>query len=68
MRNYSTIQGDTWDLIAYQQMGSCNYAHELMLANREYLDYYSFPAGITLQIPDIVPVSTTELPPWKVTS
>lgn len=63
---YTTKQGDTWDLIAYQQMGSCDHVKALMWANRLQLDYCTFPAGVELTIPD-VPIEATsdELPPWK---
>lgn len=62
---YTTQQGDMWDEIAYTQMGSCNYVDRLMLANSSLLDYYSFPAGVTLVIPEVVKSSTSSLPPWK---
>lgn len=65
MKAYTTVQGDMWDSIAYAQMGSVELTDTLMWANREYLDYFIFPAGITLVIPDAdVPDSNT-LPPWK---
>ena len=65
MKTYSTKQGDTWDLIAYQQMGSCEHTKELMWANRALLDYYPFPAGVTVTIPDITEAPASTLPPWK---
>lgn len=65
MKTYQTIQGDMWDSIAYKTMGSTSYAGELMAKNRAYLDYYVFPAGIVLELPEPrVEVSDT-LPPWK---
>ena len=65
MKTYTTVQGDMWDSIAYTQMGSVLYTDQLMWANREYLNYFIFPAGIVITIPDVtVPVEST-LPPWK---
>jgi len=65
MKTYTTKQGDTWDSIAYAQMGSDGYTKDLMWANQEHLDYYTFPAGIVLTLPepDIAVESTA--PPWK---
>ena len=51
MRTYTTTQGDMWDSIAFQQMGS--------------VEYYTFPAGIVLTIPDAVEPVSSSLPPWK---
>lgn len=65
MKTYTTKQGDMWDSIAYQQMGSCDYANELMRANRQLLDYYTFPAGIVITIPDVSAEASSTAPPWK---
>ena len=65
MKTYTTKQGDMWDSIAYRQMGSCEYTNELMRANRQLLDYYTFPAGIVLTIPDVSAEASSTAPPWK---
>lgn len=65
MRKYKTLQGDTWDLIAFNKLGGEQYTHLLIEANWQYRKYVIFPANITLSLPEItVPVSTL-LPPWK---
>ena len=65
MATYTTRQGDTWDSIAYTQKGDCAYTKDLMWANQEYLDYYTFPAGVVLTLPeDSIEVDSTA-PPWK---
>ena len=65
MRTYTTVQGDMWDLIAYSQLGDVAHTDKLLTLNRRFLDYYIFPAGIVLVLPEIrLPVSDT-LPPWK---
>ena len=67
MREYRTKSGDTWDLIAYEQLGSSKYVEKLINANREYTFTVIFSAGVILQIPDIdSSVSTSKLPPWRV--
>ncbi len=51
-RTYTTAQGDMWDSIAYSQLGSTNYTDRLMNLNRQYREYYTFPAGIALILPE----------------
>lgn len=65
MSTYTTTQGDMWDSIAFQQMGSVDYTDQLMNANQQYREYYTFPAGIALTIPDAVEPVFSSLPPWK---
>lgn len=49
---YETAQGDTWDQIAYEYLGSEYYIDELMQANPDLLDIAVFSAGTVLTIPD----------------
>ena len=65
MSTYTTRQGDTWDGIAYAQMGSDAYTKELMWANQVYLDYYTFPSGIVLTLPEQRIAIERTAPPWK---
>lgn len=66
MKTYTTVQGDMWDMIAYKALGSVYFTDKLMIANRRYLDLYTFPAGIVLQLPQVRNESAVEgLPPWK---
>lgn len=65
MKTYRTVQGDMWDSIAYSQMGGTNYTDQLMNANQRYREYYIFPAGILLTIPDTVEPASDSLPPWR---
>jgi hypothetical protein len=37
----------------------------LMDENRKYHDYYIFPAGILLNLPDIEPGVSELIPPWR---
>lgn len=65
-RTYTTVQGDLWDTIAFRELGDTAYMDRLMRANTAYLDYYVFPAGITLVLPDVHErASGASLPPWK---
>jgi phage tail protein X len=66
MGTYTTIQGDMWDQIAYKALGSTAYTGELMAKNRDKLGYYTFPAGVVLELPTVKTGETdTKAPPWK---
>lgn len=64
-KNYTTVQGDMWDGIAYSQLGDVVHTDKLMDLNTPYLGYYIFPAGITLELPDVKAEAVGALPPWK---
>jgi len=65
MDTYTTKQGDMWDSIAFLQLGDDRHTDKLMDENRKYYDYYIFPAGIVLTLPDIDPDVSEHLPPWR---
>lgn len=65
MKSYTTVQGDMWDSIAYTQLGSVNHTDKLMNANMKYREYYIFPAGIVLSLPEVTESVSDTLPPWK---
>lgn len=62
---YRTKSGDTWDLIAYKQLGACNYVNILINNNRKYIDTAIFSAGIILNLPAIDKSTAENLPPWR---
>lgn len=65
-KTYTTVQGDMWDSIAYSELGSTSHTDKLMCANQKYLDYFIFPAGIVLTLPEVSSGSVSgSLPPWK---
>lgn len=45
---YTTVSGDTWDIVAYKAYGNEMYMDTLIKANIEYKDTYIFPAGVVL--------------------
>ena len=62
---YTTLQGDTWDSIAYRLWGRETLMHHLVKANPDYCDVLVFGPNITLSVPDIVvPARKPDLPPW----
>lgn len=63
---YITRSGDTWDLIAYNELGATKYVDKLIDANREYINTAIFSAGTVLEIPTIDEKTTPRyMPPWK---
>lgn len=64
-KTYTTVQGDMWDSIAFSQLGDVAYTDRLMNLNQNYREYYTFPAGIVLTLPDQTEEAIDTLPPWK---
>lgn len=64
---YTTVEGDRWDLIAYRAYGDPGRVDGIIRSNPGLAVNGLLPAGITLQIP-VIPEETaneTILPPWK---
>lgn len=67
-RKYRTVQGDTWDMIAFRlwpSKGGEKRMSELIEANPEYADYVKFPAGIVLKVPELTEQTAQSIPPWR---
>lgn len=62
---YTTIQGDTWDLIAYKIYGEEKYMKYLIEANWQMLDVLIFSSGTVLTVPDIQEETDDEAPFWR---
>jgi len=62
---YTTIQGETWDQIAYKVYGREKYADFLMSNNYPLLDILVFPAGMVLNTPELPERNKDELPSWR---
>ncbi len=62
---YITKTGDTWDMIAYNQLGSCKYTSQLMEANLDLLENAIFSAGCTVVLPEITTSNSVSVPPWR---
>lgn len=65
MKQYKTIQGDTWDLIAKKQYGDEKKLDILMMNNFSLLDYVVFPAGIVVDIPELRDEEQQGWPEWR---
>lgn len=62
---YQTKAGDTWDSIAYEQLGNEKYMGVLMEANPELIAYVVFDSGISIQIPEIPKEDVADSALWK---
>lgn len=63
---YTTIQGDTWDLIAYKVYGEESRMTDLIKANPSHVRTVIFSAGTTLKVPAVLKESGNDRPPWMV--
>ena len=65
MEEYRTIQGDTWDMIAKNEYVEERNLDYLMASNFELLDYFIFPAGIVVKVPELPAEISEDLPSWR---
>ena len=65
MEEHRTIQGDTWDMIAKKVYGAERHLDYLMASNFELLDYFIFPAGIVVKVPELPAEISEDLPSWR---
>ena len=65
MKQYRTVQGDTWDLIAKKQYGDEKKLDILMMNNFSLLNYVIFPAGIMVDIPELPDEAQQGWPEWR---
>lgn len=65
MATYRTVQGDTWDLIAYRLWENEYLCWELMDANTKLIHTSIFDSNTILEIPEIVITEKSDLPPWR---
>ena len=64
-KTYTTIQGDTWDLIEYKLYGSEKYMKNLIEANWPLLEVLVFSSGTVINVPDIPEDSDEDAPFWR---
>lgn len=61
----TTKLGDTWDMIAYRELGHCRWTEKLINANRQHVDTLIFRSGVELTLPDVTNERQSKLPPWR---
>ncbi|MCD8348804.1 MAG: tail protein X [Lachnospiraceae bacterium] len=62
---YTTVQGDTWDLMAYKLYGDEKYMKNLAEANWPLLDVLIFAGGVEITVPDLPEEVDTDAPFWR---
>ena len=62
---YTTIDGDTWDMIAKKVYGEEKKADFLMKNNKELLDILVFQSGVVLETPPLPIEKSVLLPDWR---
>ena len=63
---YTTKQGDEWDQIAFEQLGSEHLVDRLIAVNPEHKMTVVFAAGIRLILPEVKASPQTFGPaPWR---
>lgn len=65
MSNYTTIQGDTWDIVSLKNYGTEKYVSTLINANLDHVEKVFFSAGVVLNIPKVETPTSSTLPPWR---
>lgn len=67
VETYRTVQGDSFDAVAYRLWNDERLAAALIAANPEYADVLLFEAGVTLALPVVerLPRRITALPGWN---
>lgn len=62
---YTTMQGDTYDMLALDAYNDEFLAHRIIEVNPQYASTLVFDAGIVLLIPILSQQPPETLPPWK---
>lgn len=65
LSTYTTVAGDTWDIVSYKTLGNEMHKNAILKENESYREIFIFPAGVTLIIPEIKLEVSEDLPPWK---
>ena len=62
---YTTISGDTWDIISWKHYGEEKYMRYLIEANRPLVDVLIFSAGTKVVVPDLPEETDEDAPAWR---
>lgn len=62
---YTTMQGDTFDILALDAWNDESKAHWIIQDNPQFADVLVFDAGIDLKIRVVDQSAASTLPPWK---
>lgn len=64
---YTTVSGDTWDIISFKNYNDEHYISELIEQNTDHVNTVVFNAGVNIIVPDITTQQqqAANLPPWR---
>ncbi|WP_449602459.1 phage tail protein [Paenibacillus sp. Marseille-Q9583] len=62
---YKTLQGDTWDGIAFKLYNNAHLMTLLINANPEHAGTVVFSGNVILNVPDKPTNASETLPPWR---
>lgn len=62
---YTTVLGDTWDVIAKKVYNDELKAGVLMESNPALLDTFVFYSGVVITVPELTEEEIKILPPWR---
>ncbi|MDA3732390.1 tail protein X [Niameybacter massiliensis] len=62
---YTTVDGDTFDIIALDMYNDEFKSHLIIQANPSYAKIITFKAGVVLKVPVVEEDIPETLPPWK---
>ena len=69
MNTYTTVQGQTWDQIAYEVFKNEYMCDKIMDLNRDKLNIFVFPAGVEILLPDkedtLKQTVPSDYPAWR---
>ena len=66
---YTTRDGDTFDLLALDMYNDERLAHYIIEYNPDYADVIVFEGGVQLKLPVVEEAETSEtVPPWRATA
>jgi len=63
---YHPNRGETWDIVAYREMGNEYYMQDLMDANPKYHGIAIFEGTETLNIPHVDDGDSEYQAPWRI--
>lgn len=64
---YTTVQGDTWDVVSLKNYDSELFTDKLVAANFQYRNVGIFGSGTVLNVPEVTQSQkqSNNLPPWR---
>jgi phage tail protein X len=67
MKQYTAVQGDTWDYISWKLYQNEGYVHTLLAVNPALRHIVQFETSTIIYVPDIPEalIAANNLPPWK---